>query len=77
MMPVWFLPGKNQAKYTDDITNGIKDVVNLSGQIDSSMNASLDILKDFSSSIEVINQKAVNNQTSVQTINDELGKLEM
>ena len=76
MMPVWFLPGKNQAKYTDDITNGIKDVVNLSGQIDSSMNASLDILKDFSSSIEVINQKAVNNQTSVQTINDELGKYE-
>ena len=68
---------KNQAKYTDDITNGIKDVVNLSGQIDSSMNASLDILKDFSSSIEVINQKAVNNQTSVQTINDELGKFEM
>ena len=65
---------KNQANYTEQITQGIKNVVELSGKIDDSMNVSLEILKDFSKSIEIINQKAQDNQNSVQTINDELGK---
>ena len=68
---------KNQASYTESITQGIQNVVDLSGKFDSSMNLSLGILKDFSQSITVINEKAQANQKSVQTINDELGKFEL
>ena len=68
---------KNQANYTEEITEGIKDVVELSGKIDGSMNISLGILKDFSQSIGIVNEKAQANQKSVQTINDELGKFEL
>ena len=68
---------KNQANYTEEITEGIKDVVELSGKIDGSMNVSLGILKDFSQSIQIVNEKAQANQKSVQTINDELGKFEL
>ena len=68
---------KNQAQYTESITEGIKNVVDLSGKFDSSMNLSLGILKDFSQSITIINEKAQANQKSVQTINDELGKFEL
>ena len=68
---------KNQANYTKEITEGIKDVVELSGKIDGSMNVSLGILKDFSQSIQIVNEKAQANQKSVQTINDELGKFEL
>ena len=68
---------KNQANYTEEITTGIKDVVALSEKIDTSMNVSVGILKDFSQSINIINDKAQNNQKSVQTINDELGKFEL
>ena len=68
---------KNQAMYTESITEGIKNVVELSGKFDSSMNLSLSILKDFSQSIGIINEKSQNNQKSVQTINDELGKFEL
>ena len=68
---------KNQASYTDSITQGIQNVVDLSGKFDGSMNISLGILKDFSQSISVINEKAQANQKSVQTINDELGKFEL
>ena len=68
---------QNQANYTGEITEGIKNVVELSGKIDDSMNLSLGILKDFSQSIDVINEKAQANQKSVQTINDELGKFEL
>lgn len=68
---------KNQANYTEEITEGIKDVVELSGKIDGSMNVSLGILKDFSQSIQIVNEKAHANQKSVRTINDELGKFEL
>ena len=68
---------KNQASYTEEITEGIKNVVELSGKLDGSMNLSLGILKDFSQSIGIINEKAQANQKSVQTINDELGKFEL
>ena len=68
---------QNQANYTGEITEGIKNVVELSGKFDSSMNLSLGILKDFSQSINIINEKAQANQKSVQTINDELGKFEL
>ena len=68
---------KNQANYTEEITEGIKDVVELSGKIDGSMNVSLGILKDFSQSIQIVNEKAHANQKAVQTINDELGKFEL
>ena len=68
---------KNQASYTESITQGIQNVVDLSGKFDGSMNISLGILKDFSQSISIINEKAQANQKSVQTINDELGKFEL
>ena len=68
---------KNQANYTEEITEGIKNVVDLSDKLDGSMNLSLGILKDFSQSIEIVNEKAQANQQSVQNINDELGKFEL
>ena len=68
---------RNQANYTEQITEGIKDVVELSGKIDGSMDLSLGILKDFSQSINIVNEKAQANQKSVQTINDALGKFEL
>ena len=68
---------KNQANYTEEITEGIKNVVDLSDKLDGSMNLSLGILKDFSQSIVIVNEKAQANQQSVQNINDELGKFEL
>ena len=68
---------QNQANYTEEITSGIRDVVELSEKIDTSMNVSVGILKDFSESINIVNEKAQKNQKSVQTINDELGKFEL
>ena len=68
---------QHQAQYTEEITADIKNVVELSDKIDSSMNLSLGILKDFSQSISIVNDKAQDNQKSVQTINDELGKFEL
>ena len=68
---------KNQATYTEEIKNGINDVVELSENIDASMNTSVEILKDFSKSMSVVNEKALLNQHSVQTITDELGKFEL
>ena len=68
---------QNQATYTQEIKDGISDVVTLSETIDSSMNISVDILKDFSNSMGVVNGKALQNQNSVQTITDELGKFEL
>ena len=68
---------KNQANYTGEITEGIKNIVDLSGKLNGSMKLSLGILKDFSQSIDIINEKAQANQKSVQTINDELGKFEL
>ncbi len=68
---------KNQANYTEEIKNGISDVVALSEKIDSSLTISLDILKDFSQSMNIVNDKATLNQKSVQTITDELNKFEL
>ena len=68
---------KNQANYTEEIKNGIADVVSLSEQIDNSLNVSLEILKDFSQSMGIVNDKATLNQKSVQTITDELAKFEL
>ena len=68
---------QNQAKYTQEIRNGINDVVDLSEKIDGSMNISVEILKDYSQSMEIVNGKALQNQTSVQTITDELNKFEL
>ncbi len=68
---------KNQANYTEEIKNGIMDVVALSEKIDSSLNVSLEILKDFSHSMSIVNDKATLNQKSVQTITDELDKFEL
>ena len=68
---------KNQATYTEQIKNGINNVVGLSSKIDVSMNGSLEILKDFSQSVEIINGKALQNQKSVQTISEELDKFEI
>ncbi len=68
---------KNQANYTEEIKNGIADVVALSEKIDSSLNVSLEILKDFSQSMGIVNDKATLNQKSVQTITDELDKFEL
>ena len=68
---------KNQATYTESITAGIKNVVEMSGKFNESLNLSLNILKDFSQSIGIINEKSQDNQKSVQTINDELGKFEL
>ena len=65
---------KNQATYTEQIKNGINNVVGLSSKIDVSMNDSLGILKNFSQSVEIINGKAQQNQKSVQTISEELDK---
>ena len=68
---------KNQANYTEEIKNGITDVVSLSEKIDNSLNVSLEILKDFSQSMGIVNDKATLNQKSVQTITDELAKFEL
>ena len=68
---------KNQANYTESITAGITNVVEMSGKFNDSLTLSLNILKDFSQSIGIINEKSQDNQKSVQTINDELGKFEL
>ena len=68
---------RNQANYTDNIRGGIDMVVELSKKIDASMNLSVNILRDFSQSIGIVNEKAHDNEKSVQTINDALCKFEL
>ncbi len=67
----------NQAQYTDQIKNSINEVFDYSVQIDGAMKESSVILNNFSESINQINDKAQNNQRSVQTITEALGKFEL
>ncbi len=68
---------KNQAQYTQEIRKEIQEVVDYSVQVNSSMEQSSTILKDFSDSIKTINGKAQNNKHSVQTITNALNKFEL
>ena len=67
----------NQARYTEEIKNDMNDVAKFSAQINSAMAESSVILKEFSNSIGIVNEKAKLNQQSVQNISDELNKFEL
>ncbi len=68
---------KNQANYTEEIKAGIDDIVELSGSVDTAMNESESVINDFAKSIEIVKQKAQENQTSVMTITGELNKFKI
>jgi len=68
---------KNQANYTEEIKNSVDDVVNLSSKVNSSMQDSETIIKDFANSFKTVQDKALQNKQSVISITDELNKFEL
>ena len=63
-----------QADYTDSIDIGIKNVVQLSEQVNEALKESEGLVVDFSKSIEQNKDNAIENENSIQDVNKELNK---
>jgi len=68
---------KNQANYTEEIKNGIDDVVMLAAKVNDSMQESQNVITDFADSIATVQNKALQNKQSVISMTDELNKFEL
>ena len=65
---------KAQTQYTQEINNGIEDIVNLAAVVNSAMTESNIVVKDFQKSFMTVKEKAEENKESVQRITNELDK---
>ena len=65
---------KSQTKYTQEINNGIEDIVNLATVVNGAMTESDIVIKDFQRSFMTVKDKAEQNRESVQRITNELDK---
>ncbi len=65
---------KAQTQYTQEINNGIEDIVNLAAVVNSAMTESNIVVKDFQKSFMTVKEKAEENKESVQRITTELDK---
>lgn len=63
-----------QADYTDSIDEGIKNIVQLSEQVNEALKESEGLVVDFSKSIEQNKDNAIENENSIQDVNKELNK---
>ena len=60
--------------YTQEIKNGIEDIVDLAAVVNSSMKESEVVVKEFSNSFSTVREKAEQNRASVLRITNELDK---
>ncbi len=65
---------KSQTGYTQEIKNGIDDIVDLASVINGAMKESEVVVKEFSNSFKTVKEKAEQNRTSVLNITNELDK---
>ncbi len=65
---------KSQTGYTQEIKNGIDDIVNLASVVNGAMKESEVVIKEFSDSFKTVKEKAEQNRTSVSNITNELDK---
>lgn len=65
---------KSQTGYTQEIKNGIDDIVDLASVINGAMKESEVVIKEFSNSFKTVKEKAEQNRTSVLNITNELDK---
>ena len=68
---------RNQADYCSEIDTGITDVVQLSSQVNSALKQSSTVINEFSASIETTKNSAIDNQTSIQNVNNELDRFKL
>ena len=68
---------KSQTDYTQEIKNGIEDIVNLSAVVNGAMKESDIVIKDFQKSFMTVKDKAEQNKESVLRITNELDKFEI
>lgn len=65
---------KSQTDYTQEIKNGIDDIVNLAIVVNDAMKESEVVVREFSDSFKIVKEKAEQNRTSVLNITNELDK---
>lgn len=65
---------KSQTGYTQEIKNGIDDIVNLASVVNGAMKESEVVIKEFSDSFKTVKEKAEQNRASVSNITNELDK---
>lgn len=68
---------KQQADYCSEIDNGISDVVSLSSQVNLSMKESNSVIEEFSKSIEINKNSALENQNAIEMVNNELSRFKL
>ncbi|MBQ5498361.1 MAG: hypothetical protein IIT73_01015, partial [Treponema sp.] len=68
---------KIQANYTQEINNGIEDIVNLATVLNGTMKESDIVIKEFQKSFITVKDKAEQNKDSVMRITNELNKFEI
>ena len=68
---------KIQANYTQEINNGIEDIVNLATVLNGTMKESDIVIKEFQKSFMTVKDKAEQNKDSVMRITNELNKFEI
>ena len=68
---------KNMADYCVDVENNIGEVVNLSEQVNAALKESNEVVTDFSKSVETTKNSAIDNQTAIQSVNNELNRFKL
>ena len=68
---------KSQTDYTQEIKNGIDDIVNLAAVVNGAMKESEVVVREFSDSFKIVKEKAEQNRTSVLNITNELDKFDI
>ena len=68
---------KNQAAYSNELANEITDVVNLSAQVNAALKESSAVIEDFAKSVEMTKNSALDNQTAIENVNNELAKFKL
>ncbi len=63
---------KNQAEYSNNLESSVKEVVNISAQVNNALKESALVIEDFAKSIETVKQGATDNQTAISAITNEL-----
>lgn len=63
---------KNQAEYSNNLESSVKEVVNISAQVNNALKESALVIEDFAKSIETVKQGATDNQTAIEAIKNEL-----
>ncbi len=68
---------KHQAQYAAELDRNIEEVVNLSEQVNAALKESNAVVDDFAKSVETTKNSALDNQSAIQTVNNELNRFKL